>query len=334
MTAGDAALDENLFETHETVASESTENDAVSRLPPETLHAVRDAALAMANHETARSTEGSKTFVTLADLAAASARSRNAAWAALCALPANANSHTLTERESTSTSPSSSVGGFSFAWACVARCRDEALAQCTSPSRESIRALHEVVVALDAGAAMASPAKMALTCLAADALSRLFAAAAGRASADPARAMSDTLRSDHESDAAAEPSWLALTKLSVSLASATRRWTSASLTQRMSPSDARAVGLLLSAGINRVDAAPVLDAISPGLARETSDVLGNDDRWLTRRDAALRGAQTAERAARVPGRNGRRGGALRCADGDARRARSDDSHREGGREPR
>ena len=297
MTAGDAALDENLFETHETVASESTENDAVSRLPPETLHAVRDAALAMANHETARSTEGSKTFVTLADLAAASARSRNAAWAALCALPANANSHTLTERESTSTSPSSSVGGFSFAWACVARCRDEALAQCTSPSRESIRALHEVVVALDAGAAMASPAKMALTCLAADALSRLFAAAAGRASADPARAMSDTLRSDHESDAAAEPSWLALTKLSVSLASATRRWTSASLTQRMSPSDARAVGLLLSAGINRVAAAPVLDAISPGLARETSDVLGNDDRWLTRRDAALRGAQTAERAA-------------------------------------
>jgi hypothetical protein len=100
---------------------------------------------------------------------------------------------------------------------------------------------------------------MALTCAAAEALSRGFAAA--------------TAARDSR---ARVPSWFALAELAASLAAATRRWTAATLAGRVSPSDARVVAVLLSAGIRRAAAAPALNAARAGLAREASEVLGTD----------------------------------------------------------
>ena len=287
-----AALDPCLFDSGEPEFQRGHESDAfgcVEKLSSETVLAVRDAALSLAGDQP-KQPERSESFVSQVDVATACACARRAGWDALCVLPVYAHAN-----ESETCVPP--VGAFTFAWACVDRCRAETRKKTTSTSSESVAALDLLVASLDAGDAMVSPIKMALTCAAVEALSQSFSAAARNASENPARALSATLRSN-VSDSS-RPSWLALTKLSASLAKATRRWTTATLAGQLSPQDARVVGLLLSAGIASAGAAPALDAVRPGLAREASDILGNDGRWLDRRDTALQGAASPESAARA-----------------------------------
>ena len=285
-TALDAALDACLFEADETVlesldptrgGAEYVPAAAASSLPNELVASVRAAALALAENTASDSSE--------ANLAAVSARARRAAWDALRALPSPEAPETRTPEtlidataEASTSASDPGVGSFAFAWRCASRFR---LPASTAPPDAPDAAMDAVVAALDAGDAMASPSKMALTCAAAEALSRGFAAATARDSR------------------ARVPSWFALAELAASLAAATRRWTAATLAGRVSPSDARVVAVLLSAGIYRAAAAPALNAARAGLAREASEVLGTDGGWPARRDAALRGAAAPEEAARA-----------------------------------
>ena len=290
-TALEAALDACLFEADPSVQEEHVDSSevcfvedalpaTVSSLPHELVASVRAAALALADDEPA--SDASETT-----LAAVSANARRAAWDSLRALPDLDASETRTRetlmdataRASTSASEQASVGSFVFAWRCASCFR---LPASTALTDASVAAMDAVVAALDAGDAMVSPLKMSLTCAAAEALSRRFAASVTR---DDTRTL--------------VPSWFALAELAAALAAATRRWTAATLTGRLSPSDARVATVLLSAGIRSDAAAPALDAARAGLACSVSEVLGNDGRWPARRRSALRGAVTPEEAARA-----------------------------------
>ena len=190
-TALDAALDACLFEADETVTESpepfvENEDDeraftaALSSLPNELVASVRAAALALAE-DAASDEKGEKSRGSFE----VSARARRAAWDALRALPPPPETETrVVDADDASAAAFDAstppVGSFAFAWRCASRFRLNAHTSTTSSEASAATRLDAVVAALDAGDAMASPSKMALTCAAAEALSRGFAAEATR----------------------------------------------------------------------------------------------------------------------------------------------------------
>ena len=155
-----------------------------------------------------------------------------------------------------------------------------------------VAALRDETTAAEAFAGEDAACRAAMTCAAADALSRAKAASASSESSSSSR---------KSAEASGEPAWATLVTLAEALAAATRRWTERALAARLSPGEARAASLMLGAGVPHAKYAPALRKIRSGLATDVADVVHGDGSWAFRREEALgKSVDAASITAAVP----------------------------------
>ena len=214
---------------------------------------------------------GSGAFATPRTSHAVDAYARRAAWSLLSALPRV----TPTETFATAYGVVGGAGTLAFVWRAVESSRVGA----SRPVVDAVVAsLREETTAAEAFAGEDAACRAAMTCAAADALSRAKAASASSESASSSR---------KSAEASGEPAWATLVTLAEALAAATRRWTERALAARLSPGEARAASLMLGAGVPHAKYAPALRKIRSGLATDVADVVHGDGSWAFRREEAL-----------------------------------------------
>ena len=228
---------------------------------------------------------GSGAFATPRTSHAVDAYARRAAWSLLSALPRV----TPTETFATAYGVVGGAGTLAFVWRAVESSRVGA----SRPVVDAVvAALRDETTAAEAFAGEDAACRAAMTCAAADALSRATAASASSESSSSSR---------KSAEASGEPAWATLVTLAEALAAATRRWTERALAARLSPGEARAASLMLGAGVPHAKYAPALRKIRSGLATDVADVVHGDGSWAFRREEALgKSVDAASITAAVP----------------------------------
>ena len=162
---------------------------------------------------------GSGAFATPRTSHAVDAYARRAAWSLLSALPRV----TPTETFATAYGVVGGAGTLAFVWRAVESSRVGA----SRPVVDAVvAALRDETTAAEAFAGEDAACRAAMTCAAADALSRATAASASSESSSSSR---------KSAEASGEPAWATLVTLAEALAAATRRWTERALAARLSP---------------------------------------------------------------------------------------------------
>ena len=177
---------------------------------------------------------------------AVDAYARRAAWSLLAALPRS----TPTETFATTDRVVGGAGTLAFVW----RAAESSRGGVSRPVVDAVvAALREETTPAESVAGEDAACRAAMTCAAADALSR-----AASASASSKSSSSSSSSSRESSEASGEPAWATLATLAEALAAATRRWTERALAARLAPGEARAASLMLAAGLPHAKYAPAL----------------------------------------------------------------------------
>ena len=227
---------------------------------------------------------GSGAFATPRTSHAVDAYARRAAWSLLSALPRV----TPTETFATAYGVVGGAGTLAFVWRAVESSRVGA----SRPVVDAVVAsLREETTAAEAFAGEDAACRAAMTCAAADALSRATAASASSESSSSSR---------KSAEASGEPAWATLATLAEALAAATRRWTERAGREALAGGGARGV---FDARRRRTprQVRPALRKIRSGLATDVADVVHGDGSWAFRREEALgKSVDAASITAAVP----------------------------------
>ena len=133
----------------------------------------------------------------------------------------------------------------------------------------------------------ATASRAALACAAADVTSRGASHALTRGGA-AFSSFSDAAASTSSSpSSSSEPAWASLADLAVALAASVKKWTTRTIERRFCPSEARAIRLLLLAGLPCAEASRALRKIRNSLDAEIAAVTRGDGSWDSRRQDAL-----------------------------------------------